>query len=190
MLEVRLHGRGGQGVVTSAELLSVAAFWDGKQAQAFPSFGSERTGAPVVAFVRINDAPIRLREPVTRPDAVIVGDATLLHRVDVFAGLGPDGFVLINSARTLEELGLSDLVERHERVRLATVAATALAREHTGRPLPGVCLLGALAGLTGWVTLAGLERAVGERFDAAVASGNLAAAAAAYQVVQRGALRA
>lgn len=190
MREVRLHGRGGQGVVTSAELLSVAAFWDGHEAQAFPSFGSERTGAPVVAFVRIDDAPIRLREPVTRPDAVVVGDATLLQRVDVFAGLAPDGFVLVNSARSLAELGLAELADRHDPARLATVPATDLAREHTGRPLPGVCLLGALAGLTGWVTLAGLEHAVGERFDATVAAGNLAAAAAAHEAVRQGALRA
>ena len=89
MLEIRLHGRGGQGVVTAAELLSVAAFLDGHEAQAFPSFGSERMGAPVMAFCRISDAPIRLREPVTKPDAVIVVDATLLHHVDLFAGCRP-----------------------------------------------------------------------------------------------------
>lgn len=90
MLQVRFHGRGGQGVVTAAELLSVAAFLDGHEAQAFPSFGSERMGAPVAAFCRISDTPIRLREPVTEPDVVVVVDATLLHHVDVFAGLAPD----------------------------------------------------------------------------------------------------
>lgn len=90
MFEVRLHGRGGQGVVTAAELLSVAAFRDGFEAQAFPSFGSERMGAPVISFCRVSDEPIRVREPVTRPDAVVV-DATLLHHVDLFAGLSPDG---------------------------------------------------------------------------------------------------
>ena len=88
MFEVRIHGRGGQGVVTAAELLSIAAFDEGRHAQAFPSFGSERTGAPVVAFCRIDDGEIRLREPIAEPDALIVQDPTLLHQVDVFGGLG------------------------------------------------------------------------------------------------------
>src|SRR5690349_24136403 len=108
MFSVRIHGRGGQGVVTAAELLSAAAFLDGAHAQAFPTFGSERTGAPVVAFCRIDDRPIRVREPVARPDALIIQDATLLHQVDVFSGLGPDGYVLINSGRGFDELGLAE----------------------------------------------------------------------------------
>ena len=86
MFEVRIHGRGGQGVVTAAELLAAAAFAEGRYAQAFPSFGSERTGAPVVSFCRIDDRPIRTREPVTHPDALIIGDPTLLHQVSVFDG--------------------------------------------------------------------------------------------------------
>ncbi|MBP8879918.1 MAG: 2-oxoacid:acceptor oxidoreductase family protein, partial [Dermatophilaceae bacterium] len=106
MFEVRIHGRGGQGVVTAAELLSVAAFDEGRHAQAFPSFGSERTGAPVVAFCRIADREIRVREPVVLPDAVVVQDATLLNQVDVFAGLKPEGYVLVNSPLTVSQLGL------------------------------------------------------------------------------------
>src|SRR5690349_22662399 len=86
MFQIRIHGRGGQGVVTAAELLSVAAFREERHSQAFPSFGSERTGAPVVAFCRIDDKPIRLREPVVVPDALIIQDPTLLHQIDVFAG--------------------------------------------------------------------------------------------------------
>ena len=89
MFQVRIHGRGGQGVVTAAEMLSLAAFDEGRHAQAFPSFGSERNGAPVVSFCRIDDRPIRLREPVSAPDALIIQDPTLLHQVDVFAGLRP-----------------------------------------------------------------------------------------------------
>jgi pyruvate ferredoxin oxidoreductase gamma subunit len=184
MFEIRVHGRGGQGVVTAAEMLSVAAFLDGKEAQAFPSFGSERMGAPVMAFCRISDKPIRLREPVTRPDAVIVGDATLLHHVDVFAGLPRDGYVLINSARPLHDLGLAELEERHEAARLITVPANDLAREHLGRLLPNVCLLGAFAALTGTVSLAALETAVRERFVGSVAEGNVAAARAAFRTVR------
>jgi pyruvate ferredoxin oxidoreductase gamma subunit len=90
---VRIHGRGGQGVVTHAEMLSTAAFIEGKHAQAFPSFGSERTGAPVVAFCRIDDREIRAREPIDRPDALIIQDPTLLHQVDLFGGLGSDGYI-------------------------------------------------------------------------------------------------
>ena len=105
MFQVRIHGRGGQGVVSGAEILSVAAFLDGRHAQAFPSFGSERMGAPVVAFCRIDDKPIRLREPVMRPQALIIQDPTLLHHVDVFSGLAPSGYILINSTRSFHELG-------------------------------------------------------------------------------------
>src|SRR5512142_1542982 len=105
MFQVRFHGRGGQGVVTAAELLSIAAFGEGHHAQAFPSFGSERTGAPVVAFCRIDDKIIRLREPIMEPDALIIQDPTLLHQVELFSGLKPDGYVLINPTKTFAELG-------------------------------------------------------------------------------------
>ena len=115
MFQVRLHGRGGQGVVTAAELLSVAAFAEDQEAQAFPSFGSERMGAPVMAFCRIDDKPIRLREPVSAPDGLIIQDPTLVNagaKSDVFAGLAPDGFVLINTTKSPEELGLEALLEK------------------------------------------------------------------------------
>src|SRR3954452_6256500 len=109
MFAVRIHGRGGQGVVTAAELLSLAAFFEGRHAQAFPSFGSERTGAPVVSFCRIDDKEIRVREPIAEPDALIVQDPTLLHQVALFEGLTGDGYVLINSTRSLADLGLEEL---------------------------------------------------------------------------------
>jgi len=185
MFGIRIHGRGGQGAVTAAELLSVAAFLDGHEAQAFPSFGSERMGAPVASYCRIADKPIRLREPVTVPDAVIIIDATLVHHVDVFAGLPPHGYVLINSARGLDELGLAELTRRHERGRAITVGATDLAREHVGRPLPNICLLGAFAALTGMVTLASIEAAVRDRFRPRLAQANLRAAEAAYAAVRQ-----
>ncbi len=180
MFQVRLHGRGGQGVVTAAELMSVAAFLDSHEAQAFPSFGSERMGAPVMSFCRIADVPIRVREPVTQPDAVIVLDASLLHQVELFAGLSPTGYVLINSVRSLHELGIAELADRHDPERLVTIAATELARAHIGRPLPNVCLLGAFAALTGAVSLSSIETAVRGRFAGSVAEMNVAAARAAY----------
>jgi pyruvate ferredoxin oxidoreductase gamma subunit len=185
VFEIRIHGRGGQGVVTAAELLSVAAFLDGREPQAFPSFGSERMGAPVTSFCRIADIPIRLREPVARPDAVIIVDSSLLTHVDVFAGLHRDGYVLINSSRSLEELGLSDLRDRHESTRIRTVPATDLARRYIGRPLPNVCLLGGFAALTEAVTLPAVEQAVRQRFREAIADANIEAARAAHRMVQR-----
>jgi 2-oxoacid:acceptor oxidoreductase gamma subunit (pyruvate/2-ketoisovalerate family) len=128
-----IHGRGGQGVVTAAELLSLAGFLEGRHAQAFPSFGSERTGAPVVSFCWIDDREIRVREPISAPDALIVQDPTLLHQVDVFGGLAPQGSVLLNTSLSTADLGVDDVVAG----RLVTVPATELAREHLGRPLPG-----------------------------------------------------
>ena len=136
MFAVRIHGRGGQGAVTAAEMLSVAAFNEGRHAQAFPTFGSERTGAPVVSFCRIDDKAIRLREPITEPDALIVQDPTLLHQVDLLAGLGQDGYLLVNTTRSLEELGLGEFVAGFRPERLATVPATEIARELVGKPLP------------------------------------------------------
>ena len=109
MFEIRIHGRGGQGAVTAAEMLSVAAFDEGWHAQAFPTFGSERTGAPVVAFCRIDERPIRIHEPIAEPDAVIVQDPTLLHQVKVFEGIGPEAYVLVNTGRSFAELGLDEL---------------------------------------------------------------------------------
>lgn len=185
MLQIRIHGRGGQGVVTAAELLSVAAFEQGRHAQAFPSFGSERTGAPVVAFCRIDDREIRLREPIMAPDVLIVQDPTLLHQVDVFQGLQPDGWVLINSRRSFDALGLGEVVRRFRRERLTTVPASEIALRHLGRPLPNVALLGGFAALSTLVSLEAVAHAIGERFRGPVAEANLAAAREAFDYVQR-----
>jgi pyruvate ferredoxin oxidoreductase gamma subunit len=161
---VRIHGRGGQGVVTAAELLGLAAFFDGFEVQAFPSFGSERMGAPVVAFCRIASEPIRVREPVTHPDAIVILDATLLHHVDVFGGLADDGFVLVNSLHSAADLGIDTVTDRVGRDHVAIVPAGELARARTGSPRPNVVALGAFGALTGAVSLDALERAVLGRF--------------------------
>lgn len=185
MLQIRIHGRGGQGVVTAAEMLSVAAFQQGRHAQAFPSFGSERTGAPVVAFCRIDDREIRLREPILAPDVLIVQDPTLLHQVDVFQGLRPDGYVLINSKRSFDELGLGDIARRFRHERLLTVPATEIAMKHLGRPMPNAVLLGAFAALTGLITLDAVAHAIREKFNAKLAQNNVAAATEAFDYLQR-----
>jgi pyruvate ferredoxin oxidoreductase gamma subunit len=184
MFQVRIHGRGGQGVVTAAELLSLAAFREGRYAQAFPSFGSERTGAPLAAFCRIDTRQIRTREPVAEPDAVVVQDATLLHHVDVFAGLSDEGYALINSRRSLEQLGLAGLAEHRRRERLLTVPASDSAREYTGHARPNAALLGALAALTGVVSLESVTDAINIRFDGELARANAAAAAACSALVR------
>lgn len=185
MLQIRIHGRGGQGVVTAAEMLSVAAFAQGRHAQAFPSFGSERTGAPVVAFCRIADHEIRLREPILAPDVLIVQDPTLLHQVDVFQGLKPDGYVLINSRRSFDELGVGELARRFRHERLTTVPATEIAMKHLKRPLPNAVLLGGFAALSGLVTLEAVAHAIRDTFSGAVAEANIAAAEEAYAHIQR-----
>jgi pyruvate ferredoxin oxidoreductase gamma subunit len=185
MLQVRFHGRGGQGVVTAAEMLSIAAFEQGRHALAFPSFGSERTGAPVVAFCRIDDQEIRLREPILEPDALIIQDPTLLHQVDVFQGLKPDGYVLINSTRSFDELGVGDITQRFRHERLTHVPATEIAMKHLGRPVANAVLLGGFAALSGLITLDAVAHAIRDKFSGKVAEGNVAAAAEAYDYIQK-----
>ncbi len=162
MFQARFHGRGGQGVVTAAELLSVAAFDQGRHAQAIPSFGSERTGAPVVAYCRVDERPIRSHDPVTEADAVVVQDPTMLHVPGVLDHVTADTVVIVNSSRTRVELGLDEGAVGAARV--VTVPATDLARRVLGRPLPNTALLGALAGVTGVVDLAPLQEAMRQRF--------------------------
>jgi len=185
VFQIRLHGRGGQGVVTGAEMLSVAAFLQGRHAQAFPSFGSERTGAPVVAFCRIDDKEIRLREPILAPDALIIQDPTLLHQVEVFSGLQPHGYILINTTRSYEELGIGEFIAGFRPERLCTVPATELAMKHVGRPLPNAALLGGFAAVTGLLSLDSVAAAIRDKFPGRVAEGNVAAATAAYETVRQ-----
>ena len=169
--------------MTGAEMLSIAAFLGGRHAQAFPSFGSERTGAPVVAFCRLDDKEIRLREPIMQPDALIIQDATLLHQVDVFSGLKKDGYMLINTTRTFEALGLGEFARDFRPERLLTVPASELAMKHVGRPVPNVPLLGAFAALGGLISLDAVQAAIREKFKGAVAQGNMDAAREAYEIV-------
>ncbi len=184
MFQVRIHGRGGQGVVTAAEMLSIAAFEDGEHAQAFPTFGSERTGAPVTAFCRIDDKEIRLREPIASPDALIIQDPTLLHQVKVFSGLREGGYVLINTSRSFEDLGLGEFARDFGPGRLVTVAASEIANRQLGRPMPNTSLLGGFAAMTGAVTLRAVVRAIAQKFSGEIADRNMLAADVAYELVQ------
>jgi pyruvate ferredoxin oxidoreductase gamma subunit len=169
MIEIRIHGRG-----------SVAAFDEGRHAQAFPSFGSERMGAPVVSFCRIDDKEIRLREPIQEPDAVIVQDPTLFHSVDVFSGLKKDGFVLVNSARSFDELGITEVVRQFPEGHVRAVGATEIAVKHVGRPVPNAALLGGFAAMTGQLKLESVEKAIMNKFPGDIGKANVAAAREAY----------
>ena len=161
-------------------MLSVAAFLEGRYAQAFPSFGSERMGAPVMAFCRIDDREIRLREPVLEPDALIIQDPTLVHQVDLFNGLHAKGYIVINSTRSFHELGLSDFARLRDPTRLCALPATELALKHVGRPVPNAALLGAFAALSEQMRLESIIAAIREKFPKSIAEGNVAAATEAF----------
>ncbi len=178
MIEIRLHGRGGQGSVTAAELLAVAAFDDGREAQAFPAFGVERRGAPVQAFCRIDQQPIRIRTQIYEPDFVIVQDPTLMDSVNVLAGLKPTGTVLINSDRKPEELGMQTSAK------VVAIPASQIAIEELGRPIMNTVLLGAFAGLSGMISFDAIERSIRHRFRGELGDKNVKAAKRAYDLMK------
>lgn len=183
MFEIRIHGRGGQGVVSAAEMLAVAAFEDGRHSQAFPTFGSERTGSPVVSFCRIDDEPIRIHEPIVRPDALIVEDATLIHQVRLFEGVEPRSYLLVNTSRAFADLGLEEVEERLRPGHAICLPATELARDVLARPLPNTALLGAFAALTGIVSLPSVVSAIRQTFSGTVADANVRLAQTSYDRV-------
>ncbi|MES9973053.1 MAG: 2-oxoacid:acceptor oxidoreductase family protein [Candidatus Thiodiazotropha sp.] len=189
MFQIRIHGRGGQGVVSAAEMLSVAAFLEDKHAQAVPSFGSERMGAPVVAFCRIDDQPIRLREPVLEPDILIIQDPTLFNAIDVFNGLTEDGHLLINTGKTIEELGIENAIEHLPDGHVCTVPATDIALTHVKRPVPNAVLLGALSAVTGVIKIDSVIEAIETKFPGKVGQANITAAKVAYAMAQTSALQ-
>jgi len=172
--------------VTAADLLAGAAFEEGSYAQSFPSFGSERTGAPVVAYCRLSDREIRTREPVVNPDCLLIIDPTLIHQVDLLSGLRADGFVLVNTARPMSELEVGRLLSGQRPSRLVTAPATDVALTRIGRPLPNAALLGGFAALTGQVSLHAVCTAIRTRFghNHGLAEANVAAASDLYDHVR------
>ena len=180
MFQIRIHGRGGQGVVSAAEMMSIAAFEEGRHSQAVPSFGSERMGAPVVAYVRIDDREIELREPVLDPDLLIIQDPTLFSAIDVFHGLKDDGYLLINTSKSLSELGIEEATNKLPPGHVATVAATELAMQHLKRPTPNTVLLGAFTAMNDTVKIDSVCAAIMKKFPGKVGEMNVAAARAAH----------
>lgn len=183
MRQVRIHGRGGQGVVTAAEMLARAGFIGGKQAQAIPSFGSERTGAPVVSTCRFSDQPIRTREPVLTPDVVLVQDPTLLATDRPLAGLPPGGLAVVNTSHN--EAWVRAEADAHDpAIRIVTVPALALALEHLGRAKPAAGMLGAYAAAADDITLAAVQQVFREHFLGPVGEANAVVAQAAFDHVR------
>lgn len=176
--EIRIHGRGGQGNVTASEFLAEAAFADGLYAQAFPMFGSERHGAPVTAYVRISDAPIRLRSQVYDPDYVIVQDASLFQGTNPLEGLKDGGLVVINTALPAGEFGIP------EAFRVVTVPATEMALEVVGKPIINTIMVGAFAGASGEIRLDALEKSVRERYPGELGEKEIVAMRDVYEKVR------
>ncbi|MBS4023182.1 MAG: pyruvate ferredoxin oxidoreductase subunit gamma [Dethiobacter sp.] len=176
MKEIRIHGRGGQGSVVTAELFAIAAYMSGRQSQAFPYLGGggERRGAPVQAFVRINSKPIQLHSKIYNPDYIIVQDTTLMSIIDVMAGIKPGGIVIINSELSSEEYAHSSDVT------VKTVPATRIALETIGRPIMNTAMMGAFAAITKEFTIGAIISAIKEKFNDKVAEGNIEAAQMAY----------
>ena len=176
MIEIRFHGRGGQGAVTSAEILALAAIGEGKYAQAFPSFGPERRGAPVVAFCRIDDQPIRIRANIYEPDLAVVLDASLLKIVNVASGLKPNGILVTNTKEAPEKVK-EDLKLKN---RLAAVDATKIAMEVLGLPITNTTMLGSLIKAWEIVKKDSFLYPLQERFGR-IATKNISAFERAYQ---------
>jgi pyruvate ferredoxin oxidoreductase gamma subunit len=161
MIEIRLHGRGGQGAVTSAEILAEAAISEGKYAQAFPSFGPERRGAPVQAFFRISASePIRIRSSITEPDVVVVQDPGLLSTVNVTSGLKPGGIVIINTIKTAEQIRKEFKIN----ARIGTVGAAKIAMEVLGVNIVNTTMIGAILKATEVVKMESLIPPIMKRF--------------------------
>ena len=180
LLEIRWHGRGGQGAVTSTELLAQAAISEGKFAQAFPSFGPERRGAPVQAFNRVDEKdPIRIRVDITDPDLVVVLDPNLLDKVKVTSGLKEGGFVIINTRKTAEEIAREFNIKGHP---IATIDATRIAREVLGVPIVNTTMLGAVVRITGVVKKESTHNPLNKRFGR-LGERNIQAMETAYETV-------
>ncbi len=176
LMEIRWHGRGGQGAVTSTEMVAQAAISEGKYAQAFPSFGPERRGAPVLAFIRVSNEPIKIRAEITEPDVIVVLDPGLLAFINVASGLRPGGTVIVNTKKTAARLRS----EFGFKARLATVDATKIARELLGVPIVNTTMIGALIKATALVKLESVRKPLDHRFGR-LAERNYQAMERAYQ---------
>lgn len=158
MLEIRIHGRGGQGSVTAAQILAISAFYDGKQTQAFPRFGVERRGAPVEAFCRIDDKPINIRSQVYTPDLLLILESSLLEAVDVTAGLKKGADIIINTSQPIKG-------NKYSKFNVHTVDASKVAHDIFKADIVNTAILGAFAKVTGVVSLNAINKSIEDRFS-------------------------
>lgn len=180
MEQIRIHGRGGQGVVTAAELIAIAAFNDNKQSQAFPSFGVERTGAPIESYARIDDKFINTREQIYKPDVLIIQDPTLLDVIDVSKGASKNTIVIINTSKDKGDLKINLPKEN-----VHTVDATKIALDTIGKNIVNTVILGAFAKVTSLVSLNSLKKAIKQKFSekgADIINKNIKAVEKAYKI--------
>ena len=185
MLEIRWHGRGGQGAVTASKVFADSALAEGKQIQAFPEYGSERQGAPIKAFTRISDTPITVHSQVTDPDIVVVLDTTLLKVVDVTEGLAEDGKVIVNTTETPEQLRASMKIEGRQ---VFTIDATGISLKHLGKAIPNTPMIGALVKATEMLDINGVaedfKHKFQHKFSEEVVEGNVKAILEAFNEVK------
>ena len=179
MIEIRFHGRGGQGAVTSAEMTALAAINEGRYAQAFPSFGSERRGAPVMAFARVDDIPIRIRSKIYTPNIVIVLDPSLLKILNPTQGMDENGILILNTHKTAQQIR----DEFGYTVKMALIDADHIAKEELGRPITNTTMLGSMIKATEVVKLDSLIYPLEERFGG-IAAKNISALKRAYRETQ------
>ncbi|MDO8669766.1 MAG: pyruvate ferredoxin oxidoreductase subunit gamma [Candidatus Buchananbacteria bacterium] len=180
MVEIRIHGRGGQGSVTASKLIAMASFYDGQFSQGFPNFGVERRGAPVTAYVRIDDKFIRLRSQIYNPDYIIIQDPSLVEAVDVFAGAKEGTIALINTEKPASDFKAPKGVE------IKTIAATKIAMQIIGKPIINTILLGAFAGLTGIIKIESVGQAITEQFtDEEIVKKNIEAAKYGFNSIKK-----
>lgn len=184
MLEIRLHGRGGQGVVSAARLIAEAAILEDKYVQAFPEFGAERSGAPIAAYARLSDQPIEIHSFIYNPDVVVVVDRSMASLKSTVTGLSDRGSIVCNfegdPAQLRGALGLA------EGVKVYSVDATGLALKSLGKDFPNTPMLGALVKATGLVSLPSMEKVLGERFKGSVRDSNAEALRLGFEGVKQG----
>lgn len=187
-VEIRWHGRGGQGTVTAAKVFADACLSGGRHVQAFPEYGPERAGAPLRAFNRISDRELRLHCPVLNPNIVVVVDATLLDSIDIAAGVSDDGAFIINSSRDPREL--REKLHAKASQRVFTIDATKIAVDTIGRPMPNATLVGALTRVSGLITIEAamldVEKSFGKKFSRKIIEGNMDATKRGYEEVLEG----
>ena len=179
MREIKIYARAGQGAITTATILGQALFQKGKYAYAFPHFGAARMGAPMNAFVRVDDKPIRLRSQIYEPDYVMIVDSTLMRGFDCFTGFKPEGIALVNEREGME------VPKAKGKQKIFVVPANKIAQEVIGRPLGNTTLIGAFAAATGEADLDAVTKAIKERFQGKIADLNIEAAKRGFEFVKK-----